>query len=418
MRTPLLLALCLPAWADTTHHVPVEFATIQAAIDAAGPGDTVLVAPGTYVETLQVAFKDDITLRSEQGPHATTIEADIFQTCIRCTAGSSGTIEGFRITNGFGFSGGGISIFQSTFDVTNCVLEGNASETSGAGIMVRDSVATISHCVIQGNGAWEEAGGILIDGSPVTVSNCVIRDNWTDIWDGGGLSILPGSEGTRILNCTIVDNDASFYGDGIVTWADDVLIANCIVKNNQGVDIEELGPPTTIVHTNYNGSDGTSGNIDVDPLFLDLAGGDVHLSFNSPCRGAGRANIPGLPPVDLDGNPRGDSVDMGADQYGPACYLMGDAIPGSTVTVRCGGVDPGDGMQMWVDVGLRSTPIQTGFGDWWLDVRRIEVLAGQASADGWHSTSWIVPPAAPTGPLYGQAIAGPQFTPYWSGWIQ
>jgi hypothetical protein len=49
------LGLAVPARADpATLHVPADFATIQAAVDAAQPGDTVLIAPGTYHESVGV----------------------------------------------------------------------------------------------------------------------------------------------------------------------------------------------------------------------------------------------------------------------------------------------------------------------------------------------------------------------------
>jgi hypothetical protein len=47
-----------------TLRVPAEHKTIQAAIDAAGEGDTVLVAPGTYHEPIRIAGKS-IVLASE-----------------------------------------------------------------------------------------------------------------------------------------------------------------------------------------------------------------------------------------------------------------------------------------------------------------------------------------------------------------
>jgi len=64
------------------------------------------------------------------------------------------------------------------------------------------------------------------------------------------------------------------------------------------------------------------GNIDLDPLFVDAAGGDLHLGTGSPCIDEGSNAAPNLPPYDFEGDPRildGDGdlvavVDMGVDE--------------------------------------------------------------------------------------------------------
>ena len=53
-----------------TINVPADHATIQSAIDAANNGDSILVAPGTYVENINFKGKD-ITVTSSDGPEVT-----------------------------------------------------------------------------------------------------------------------------------------------------------------------------------------------------------------------------------------------------------------------------------------------------------------------------------------------------------
>jgi hypothetical protein len=47
---------------DGVRHVPGEYDTIQAAVDAAAPGELILIAPGTYHEAVDVTT-DDLTIR-------------------------------------------------------------------------------------------------------------------------------------------------------------------------------------------------------------------------------------------------------------------------------------------------------------------------------------------------------------------
>ena len=57
----------------TTIHVPGDYSTIQAGINAASNGDTVLVADGTYYENIDF-FGKRIVLKSENGAETTIIE--------------------------------------------------------------------------------------------------------------------------------------------------------------------------------------------------------------------------------------------------------------------------------------------------------------------------------------------------------
>jgi len=68
LAASLTLVAVAPVAAQTTRNVPSEYATIQAAIDAADPGDTIIVAAGTYDE--QVIIDKNLTL---QGVGDTTI---------------------------------------------------------------------------------------------------------------------------------------------------------------------------------------------------------------------------------------------------------------------------------------------------------------------------------------------------------
>ena len=106
----LLLLSTTHAYAATI-RVPDDQPTIKAGIDAAAPGDTVLVACGTYFET-RLLLKGGVSLRSETGlPDCVTVDGQSQSEYI--FRGTNLTdpivIEGFSIGNTSGFEslGGG-----------------------------------------------------------------------------------------------------------------------------------------------------------------------------------------------------------------------------------------------------------------------------------------------------------------------
>ena len=110
--------------------------TIQAAIDAAEPGDTILVGPATYPENLRMISKD-LVLKSDLGPDVTTIDGSGQQASTLYLSGQSRAtvIEGFKITGGSGFDeGGGIFISGDS----SPVIRGNLIANNGVSGFTRD----------------------------------------------------------------------------------------------------------------------------------------------------------------------------------------------------------------------------------------------------------------------------------------
>ena len=244
----LLVAACvlaLPAYARAATWTVgqaggVDYSTVTAAIVAADPGDTILVGPGDYVESITIA--KPLTLTGSGVDQTTLTGSGSSVISIMGPLDGGVTISGFRITGGIGRlallyqPGGGIYCDFASPTITDCTITGNRAG-SGGGIFCAASSPTITNCTITGNTVAQTVpgdptsgtgGGIYcLDSSPA-ITNCTISDN-TGTAEGGGIYCLNSSP--AITDCSITGNNAA-SGGGIRCMISSPAITDCTISGN------------------------------------------------------------------------------------------------------------------------------------------------------------------------------------------
>ena len=245
MKLHLLTALVLSPFpfAQTTIRVPADAPTIQTGIDLAMNGDTVLVAPGTYLEEIDYKGKA-ITVESEGGATVTTIdgEGEIGQTVVFHNAeGPDSILRGFTVTGGTTFPsltgssgfGAGItcmtsSLISATPRIEQCDIVGNHITNFFAGGGVGGN-PIIEDCTIRSNfDIYGTSSGGGVWGAP-TMRRCTVSDNTSG--EGAGMKLL---DGALVEDCVVMGNSASdtAKGGGIMAEAGAVVRRTLIVGNS------------------------------------------------------------------------------------------------------------------------------------------------------------------------------------------
>jgi parallel beta-helix repeat protein len=221
--------------------VPGDQPTIQSAIDVATAGDTVLVAPGTYVENLNFGGKA-ITVESNQGPEATIIDGNQAGSVVTFVSGEgpSSVLRGFTLQRGLaGSDGGGINILSSSPTVVGNIITDNRVCGDGAGISVRFSSARIEGNLITNNGgivcSGISGGGIRVGGvGQVQIIDNVITGNSASSGFGGGIDLF--AAGTPTIRGNVISANTAAFGGGIhiVNQSDATIVQNVINGNHAG----------------------------------------------------------------------------------------------------------------------------------------------------------------------------------------
>ncbi|MEZ4650248.1 MAG: right-handed parallel beta-helix repeat-containing protein [Candidatus Eisenbacteria bacterium] len=343
LAVAVLLVLRTTDAEAATLRVPTDHATIQAGLDASQPGDTVLVAPGTYrgAGNRSIVFPGwDLVVTSEAGAEMTILD-------VEGTGQNPGrgflfngdetpatVLEGFTIENGwmstqedrpteplFGgtgaqsrvrdtrhdLSGAGFKVNFGAPTIRKLVIRRCHSEYTGGGASVEAAASPkISEISIEDCSAGIQGGGISIEtGSTAEVENCSFIGNFAPL--GGGVA----NHATVIMvGCTIAGNRAE-YGGGIALYAFTVgtyertlVWGNCATESGDQIWTDNgagsltlecsLVDPDGVVETNPNTVIWNQ-SVTSDPLFCEpiscseapFSGGDFSVSPGSPALHAG-----------------------------------------------------------------------------------------------------------------------------------
>lgn len=266
----LVLALVQPLLVAATIRVPEDHKTIQAAIDAAQPGDIVAVAPGKYPE--RVRLKAGVNLRSRgddargsdglKRAEATVIDGggkEGKQAGIVMAEGS--TLDGFTVTNVGAYDE---ATWKKHFDSKGEELGDDEGATHAEGTIPAIGITgvncAVTNCVVHHNG--DVGIGVLgkekTKTAPLVTGNLVYRNM------GGGIGVAEGSEaivrgntckenlragiGCRNANPIVTDNVCSGNvraGIGCREGAQPVLRGNTCLNNRRagiGIRMEGTAP--------------------------------------------------------------------------------------------------------------------------------------------------------------------------------
>ena len=195
-----------------------EFTTIQAAIDAAEPGDVVSIPSGTY--TGSIVITDGVMLCGE-GAETTIIDGDGAETVVSC--GKDSAIMGFTIQNGTT----GVFNAGNFIGVSDCIIK----DMSTTCIRLAQGSALITRNLLEGSG--DKSFGVFSrQSNPIVANNVIVNHQWAgvlgthnhvltlsdNVISGNKIGLCCRDNGAAILAGNIFDrNDQHVKG---IEWSD------------------------------------------------------------------------------------------------------------------------------------------------------------------------------------------------------
>lgn len=314
---------------------------------------------------------------------------------------------GNQLVNSYGNMRGGAAVLAMGGTVRNCEIVGNiansgpysTSWSGGGAVSVMNADAVVENCLIASNkldnsqsyAKWGYVAGVNLTAG--TVRNCIIIGNENSNTAGDGNSVKGSAgayvQGGRFYHNTVVGN----YAQGDTTCRSGIMLTgNGDVSNNifafngktgtEGGCNVAAGTFVNNIIDNDLTYAGASGNLKLDPQFVDLAGGDLRVKATSKAIDLGEDV--GVA-VDYRGveRPQGLKFDAGAYEYLPGEFGLVYGVSAETKTLKSG-----DGITLTMTIDGLS-PSDEVVCKWFCDD---ETMQGEPVGEG-MTYDWTAPAA-------------------------
>ncbi|TPW09388.1 MAG: hypothetical protein FD127_4156, partial [Acidimicrobiaceae bacterium] len=211
----------LPDECQQIIRVPSDQPTIQAALDVAENGDTILLAPGVYAGpgNHDVVVDKDVQVAGETSAAECIIDCERQGRAFLVTGQALGLFD-LTIRGGYASGGGAVDADDGAhLNVADCVLAGNTvpSKAGGAIRLRSASVASLSGCILVDNEAAIGGGALGIHSSQVLVTRSTFLGNaaspGSPFGKGGSVYVEGGS--AVVLRDSILRGGEAGAGDEI-----------------------------------------------------------------------------------------------------------------------------------------------------------------------------------------------------------
>lgn len=252
------------------YWVPLDYPTIQSAVDACNSLHEVVILPGIYYENVIIhdkypEIKSLFSLLGdldfiEQTIIDGSMNGSVFE-FVNCDSYNT-SITGLTIQSGTGtyaqkntnklyyYYGGGIFLASSDIVLSKLNIRNCSSEIGGAISCLHNSNCTISECEITNNKTIRfSGGGIYSSNSELVIEESLINHNQAR--DGGGISL---DESCLILsNSSVSYNTASYSCGGMDIDDSETTFENVLIDGNSAL---------------WSGGIGCTGNMNISKTII------------------------------------------------------------------------------------------------------------------------------------------------------
>jgi hypothetical protein len=330
--------------APGTYHERIDFngkeITVKASsafdptltvIDADLLGEAVIIDGGVGPDAKLIGF----TIREGSATSGGGLDIDGDPTIKQCiftlcdaTVGGGAIVNGNATFTDCQFidndaTGGGALSLHGNVTVERCLFQLN--HATGGGALEIDGNCTFADCDFIGNDATGASSASVIAGAAI-FDRCFFND--------GDSVTIESMDALGLSNCLFVNSSTAIRTNSLNVPVL-LTVANCTIHNGgaKAIDIIDNGHSSvaviansiigsaatsisvggtggarefiTVTRTNIQGGWAGTGNLDVDPQFVNPGAGDFRLKRTSPCIDAGgNGLVPGYVTGDFDGNPR------------------------------------------------------------------------------------------------------------------